>query len=277
MTSSQLSPLKKKDPLWTFCHYSGCGNFFLIAYDPDNVHTMLSPSERASLALNPLAPKEVDGLLFLGIEHDTMRMRYYNKDGSHASMCGNGLRCLGHFIFSNHLSECPTSTFVQTDVGRRTLQLLSNTLIKTDMGQLQDIQIIQLNGKTLFLTNTGVPHALFVLPTLPTGAIEEDARLYRFHPALGKEGANISYATYTHTDIHLRTYERGVEKETGACGTGACAAASILHKHFGLSLPCSVVFTSKETATIDIQNNRLFLTASCKKKGTYDLHNPMET
>lgn len=270
MTLSPPSPIRSKEPCWHFAYYSGCGNFFLIAFDPEGLNAQLTQKERA--ALTNSTKEIVDGLVFLGGSCD---MHYYNRDGTRASMCGNGLRCLGHFASQQGF---PSPFTIQTDVGERTVHILSPNEIATDMGPMQETQAIEIEGKTVYFTDTGVPHALFVRTALPKGPIEEEARLFRFHKAFGSGGANISYATFTKhekgTSVFLRTYERGVERETGACGTGACAAASILHHHFGCSFPFTIHFASREQGVVSLRDNRLTLTASCEYKGSYSLPNP---
>jgi len=276
MKLSLPSPIKSKEHFWYFAYYSGCGNFFLIAFDPENLHEKMTQEERAALVCIP--EKVVDGLLFLGIANDSLCMHYYNSDGSRASMCGNGLRSLSHFA-SHVIQGLPSFFTINTDVGKRTIHMLSDNEIETDMGPMKVPKVIGIEKETLYLTDTGVPHAILVHPTLPQGPIEQEARHYRFHEALGKEGANISYASFSQkkngTVVHLRTYERGVERETGACGTGACAAAGILYHHFGCPFPFTICFASKEQAQVSLQADRLMLRASCEYKGSYFLPNPL--
>jgi diaminopimelate epimerase len=276
MKLSQPFPIKSKDPFWHFEYYSGCGNFFLIAFDPDNIHEKLSQEERAKLAL--LHQLVVDGVLFLGLKEDSLIMHYYNSDWSKAAMCGNGLRCLGHFAY-HQIKNLPSSFSIQTEIGKRKIQILSDNTITTDMGPINPTYPLVIQKEILYLTDTGVPHALFVLPSLPEGPISTIARYYRFHEALGKEGANISFVSYSineeGTTAFIRTYERGVERETGACGTGACAAAGILNSNFDCPFPFTINFESKEKALIFREANRFMLTASCENKGTFSLPTPL--
>ena len=276
MKLSQHSPIRSNEPFWQCAYYSGCGNCFLVAFDPDNVHEMLNQEERASIALQ--TKEVVDGLLFLGLNRSSLRMHYFNSDGSRASMCGNGLRCLGLFA-SRQYSELSPSFTIITDVGPRKITLLSDNEIEADMGAINKTHVLSYPQEPLYLTDTGVPHALIVRPILPTGPIEDEARPLRFHTLFGKEGANISYATYStqenKTVVFLRTYERGVERETGACGTGACAAAIILHNHYNCPFPFVIHFASQETARVTRQENRVFLTASASHIDSYVLKNPL--
>ena len=276
MKLSPPSPISKTSPFWHCEYYSGCGNFFLIAYDPENIHHALSKEERASyIASSNLL---VDGLLFLGNQNSQLVMNYFNSDGSEASMCGNGLRSIAHFAYYRTL-QLPHTFSIQTKVGSRNIVIAHDQTIMTDMGPILPTQSLNIDQETLFFTNTGVPHALFVLPTLPKGSIDDKGRYIRFHPSLGEEGANVSFASYETTrkgtSVHLRTYERGVERETGACGTGACAAAAILHDHFQCSFPFTIHFASNESALIEKKEGRYMLTASCKNMGIHILANPL--
>lgn len=276
MTLLPPSPIKRNEPSWLFAYYSGCGNLFLIAFDPDNLHTRLTEQEIAFLSGH--SQKTVDGILFLGWERGILSMHYFNSDGSKASMCGNGLRCLSHFAF-RQISGLPSSFSIRTGAGERMVHILSDHEISTDMGPIKQTREVLIDDKKLYYTETGVPHALLVSDTLPAGAIEEDARFYRFHEAFGEEGANISYAAYSVQDketiVRLRTYERGVERETGACGTGACAAAVILHHHFSCPFPFSIHFASKEQARVSLCSNRLEIKASCQCMNFLALPNPL--
>lgn len=258
--------LSRNDLLWNFAYYSGCGNLFLIAFDPEDVQSKISTLERATLCttLNVV----VDGLLFLG---KNSKMHYYNRDGSRAPMCGNGLRCLGHFA---HTLD-PSETFsIETDLGPRSISIQKNGLVMTDMGRKPTItQPID----TWFFCNTGVPHAVQFLKTLPHGPIEDMLRPVRYNPAFGTNGTNVSLAMLDETGIHLRTYERGVEQETGACGTGACAAAVIASEVFGASFPHKIHFQSGEEAFVSMKNEQLFLTAGCQVLDQYTLPNPLRT
>lgn len=270
------SQIKSSEPFWPFAYYSGCGNLFLIAFDPDNLHMRVTQPEIAAFIDH--SNRDVDGILFLGHQEEILSMHYYNSDGSKASMCGNGLRCLGHFAF-HHIRELPRSFLISTEVGNRKVQILPDHEIETDMGPIKPTKEVLIEDKKLYHTDTGVPHALFVVDTLPTGFIEEEARACRFHEVFGKDGANISYVSYTaqegKTIVHLRTYERGVERETGACGTGACAASVILHRHFSCSFPFQIHFASQEQALVSCSSDRLSLQASCHCKEVLSLPNPL--
>lgn len=275
MRSSQPSPPNNISSLvkkaLSIEYYSGCGNLFFIGFEEDLHLCQKTDKERADLCA--LFQKPVDGILSLGID-EALHMNYFNSDGTRASMCGNGLRCLGHFA-SRHVHGLSTSFIMHTDVGQRRIKVAEHDLISTDMGPLPTVSFHPLE-KHFFFCNTGVPHAVCIEQSLPCEPIEPMARPFRFHSAFGQGGANISYATYEiqqgQTLVMLRTYERGVERETGACGTGACAAATILHTHFACPFPFHVQFISQEKALIELKDHRLFLTAPATLLTTLEAH-----
>lgn len=257
--------LSRHDSSWHFSYYSGCGNLFLIAFDPEGLEAELTKEERAVLCST--LDISVDGLLFLG---NDFKMHYYNRDGSRA-MCGNGLRCLGHFA---HYIGLAKKTFtMQTDVGPRVLILQNDGLVRTDMGNIPTVSQPLANW---FSCNTGVPHAVQFNTSLIQTPIEDIARPIRFHPVFGINGTNVSFAKIDKLGIHLRTFERGVEQETGACGTGACAASVIANVILHIPFPHTVHFHSGEKAMIHLEHNRLFLTAACQILGHYSLPNPLK-
>ena len=268
------SPLSRQTPTWEFVYYSGCGNLFLIAYDPDALHQRLSSKQLSFLSQS--TNQTVDGLLFLEGKKDHLRMHYYNRDGTRASMCGNGLRCLGHFAHLLFYDQLPAPFFIETDVGLRSLQVNPTGLVTTDMG---NIPLISEPIPNWFFCNTGVPHAISFLSALPSGPIDSLALPIRSHSVFHPHGTNVSFAQLKRqqgeSHLFLRTFERGVEGETGACGTGASAAACIAHTLFDTSYPITIHFYSQEKATVSKKDSRLFLTAACQVLQQLSLTNPL--
>lgn len=260
-----LSPiLSKESSLWNFAYYSGCGNLFLLASDPEDIQSHLSSPQIAKLCAS--LEETVDGMLFLG---KGLRMHYYNQDGSRASMCGNGLRCLGHFA---HTLGAPDQFSLDTDLGKRAIFIQNNHLVKTDMGEKPSVSHPLADW---YFCSTGVPHAVQFTSKVQEGTIEELARPIRYHRVFAPNGTNVCFASIGQNEIFLRTYERGVERETGACGTGACAASVIAAECFRLPFPHTIHFRSGENATVDLHENRLFLTAPCHFLKYHTVQNPL--
>jgi diaminopimelate epimerase len=190
-----------------------------------------------------------DGLMLTepGTNGADFYMRYYNADGSEAEMCGNGARCFAKF--STQLNSAfPISnsalTF-DTPAGRIGARLEGEDVTITmtapqglDLGRKVSTTVGELTVHSL---NTGVPHAVVFVPNVEVVDIRSLGRELRFHQAFAPKGTNVNFAQLLDGGIiRVRTYERGVEDETLACGTGVVATGIISHEVNGTSLPVSV-------------------------------------
>jgi diaminopimelate epimerase len=161
------------------------------------------------------------------------RMRYYNSDGGEAEMCGNGARCFARFAASL-MAEKPLSVSFETQAGLITAAL-EGELVALEMGSPQDHRAVQAltlgqSGHRVHFINTGVPHAVVFVPDVEKIDVRALGASLRWHEAFSPKGTNANFAQVLAPDsLVLRTYERGVEGETLACGTGVCGAASPIH------------------------------------------------
>ncbi len=200
-----------------------------------------------------------DGLL--AVEPATQgadyRFRYYNADGGEAEMCGNGARCFGRF--AAHLTEKPPKrvTF-ETQAGILSAEMVGDE-VRIAMSAPKDLQLAiptTLPGldAQLHFINTGVPH---VVAFVPGGEAFEDLDVYRHgraireHPAFAPAGTNANFATVLRPGhLEIRTYERGVEDETLACGTGMVACALIHHLLTGAPSPIQIDVAGGDTLQV---------------------------
>ncbi|MFH1457871.1 MAG: diaminopimelate epimerase [Candidatus Omnitrophota bacterium] len=178
-----------------------------------------------------------DGLLILEkTKAADIRMRVFNADGSEAEMCGNGARCVALWLSSKFLPARQAGKVhgleykIQTKAGIIKAQV-NGALIRIKLTDPAAIKLnvpIRINKKMLHVNfvNTGVPHAVIFVEGLDKIEVVSLGRQVRFHKAFSPAGANVDFveALNDHT-LGLRTYERGVEDETLACGTGAVASA----------------------------------------------------
>jgi diaminopimelate epimerase len=162
-----------------------------------------------------------DGLILLENDSDTdFKMVYYNSDGNQSSMCGNGGRCLVAFAKDLEVIEDKT-TFVATD-GLHHATFEDNGLVSL---QMIDVPAIDIKKDYSFL-NTGSPHHVQMVEDLEHYNVKENGASIRYGELYGAAGSNINFVKkIDNTTFALRTYERGVEDETLACGTGATAVA----------------------------------------------------
>jgi len=171
-----------------------------------------------------------DGLLVMSRRAGTVRLDYWNADGSSA-FCGNGSRCAALWAAARGWVK-GRSFELATNRGPLTARLTGPGRAEVSMPAPKNIRLGQhllVKGRRLQIhtVDTGVPHAVVFVPH----ADEVDAaglgRSLRFHKALGRAGANINFVEIKGDALIVRTYERGVEAETLACGTGVVAAAFV--------------------------------------------------
>ena len=179
------------------------------------------------------------------------RMRYYNADGGEAEMCGNGARCFARFATrleegEEGVNRSWESLTFQTQAGLIHASL-EGEMVRLDMSQPTDgeaVGALELDSEMLpetFFLNTGVPHV--VVPVADTERVDvyPVGRAIRYHDRFAPKGTNANFIqAIGPNEIVLRTYERGVEGETLACGTGATASALVHAEMTGLNGPGSV-------------------------------------
>jgi diaminopimelate epimerase len=197
-----------------------------------------------------------DGLLCVepATEGGDFKMRYYNADGGEAEMCGNGARCFGRFV--NHLHGDSLSKIrFETLAGMISAEFEAGQ-VRINMSAPHGLKL----GETLPVAgthlsvhsvNTGVPHAVVFVEDLENVPVREWGAALRYHEAFKPKGTNANFAKVLAADsIAIRTYERGVEDETLACGTGMVACALILHELTGAASPISVLVKGGDTLRI---------------------------
>jgi diaminopimelate epimerase len=203
-----------------FYKYQGTGNDFVMI---DN-RTNTFPKENTRLIAH-LCDRRFgiggDGLILLENDPETdFKMVYYNSDGNQSTMCGNGGRCLVAFAKKMNVIE-NTTTFNAID------GLHHASVSPEGIVSLQMIDVNQINNSAEYsFLNTGSPHHVQLVEDLENYNVKENGATLRYGSLYGKEGSNINFVKKIDDNtFSLRTYERGVEDETLACGTGATAVA----------------------------------------------------
>jgi len=226
---------------------SGAGNDFVIV-DNRSGHIKDGP-KLARIICDRRAGVGADGLLL--IEPSTVasyRMMYYNADGSYGGMCGNGGRCLAQFAVMNKLAQ-PNHSFEALDFlyeasvenGQVTLSMKDPKNIKLDIVLPVGSQKLKMH-----FVDTGSPHVVIPIGQFRKGLQAIDVmtlgRQVRSHKKFRPLGANVNFIDKTGTNtLKIRTYERGVEDETLACGTGSIASAVIGHKIWNIRPPVRIL------------------------------------
>jgi len=188
-----------------------------------------------------------DGIVFVGPGSHTgaARMIYYNADGSHAAMCGNAALC--STTLAAHLGiGTPDGMDLETDAGTYRSRATETGRAELHLAPI-DVPAavpgldLASSEQQAVLSRVGVPHLIVLVDDVDTVALQERGRALRFASGVGPEGANINFISQDETGTwRMRTYERGIEGETLACGTGAVGAGCAIQE-WGLGrLPINI-------------------------------------
>ena len=187
-----------------------------------------------------------DGVLLLGPSATgkaDWAWEFYHSDGSTGEMCGNGARCFVRFV--QKLTGINGGFSFETEAGVITASFQGEqvTVSLTRPVDLRLNQQVPLSGgaQTIHSLNTGVPHAVLFVPDADRATVQELGREIRRHPQFAPKGTNVNFVQLLGPNhIRVRTYERGVEGETLACGTGVTASALIAARLHGFTSPVKV-------------------------------------
>ncbi|MCX7926651.1 MAG: diaminopimelate epimerase [Candidatus Omnitrophica bacterium] len=235
--------MRKKIP---FVKLVGAGNdFVLVDVHKADLGVSINLSLLAQKICDRINGAGADGLLVVERSlHYDVRMRIFNPDGSEAQMCGNGVRCLAYYVAGPKAKNKKIS--IQTKAGLIKAQVSGNQVRVelTRPNSLRENIPLKIGSRILHVNyiNTGVPHTVIFVEGLDKIDVQNLGRFIRFHKRFAPEGTNVNFVEVIKEDtLKVRTYERGVEQETLACGTGSTAAALIT----GIKL-------EKEEATINV-------------------------
>lgn len=203
-----------------------------------------------------------DGLLLLQKSNKAdFQMLYFNSDGSRASMCGNGARAITRF--ANLIGAAKGNIKFITDAGLIQAKINGESIavnLSNPHSYRPEVNVL-VAGKKLkcAYVNTGVPHVVVFVPNVENINVAELGSALRFHKAFAPEGANVNFVQVKNNQLIVRTYERGVEGETLACGTGVSASSlvSVLQKKVKQPVSSIVRSGDKLTVSFDITENDL--------------------
>ncbi len=197
-----------------------------------------------------------DGVLVLEpSSHASFRMKIINADGSEAEMCGNGARCIAEYACLKGIADRLMS-----------FETLAGMINAEVTGEQIKIQLttptnIKLNEKideypSIHYINTGVPHAILLVDDVGDIDVVSLGRAIRYHPAFQPAGTNVNFVEVVDSScLKVRTYERGVEDETLACGTGSSASACICTLLGRVLPPVRVITKGGEVLTVYLEQD----------------------
>jgi diaminopimelate epimerase len=201
-----------------------------------------------------------DGILLLEKAADgaDFRMRYYNRDGGEAEMCGNGARCFARF--ATEIAGPKRKISFETPAGLIGAEL-HGELVTLEMSEPKDLQLNRIlaigpETKTFHFINTGVPHVVVPASRLDDVDVRNLGAAIRGHEMFAPAGANVNFLEKRDSSrIAIRTYERGVEDETLACGTGVVASALIFSCTQKVNGPIDVLVRSDSELRVDFKRD----------------------
>ncbi len=239
-----------------FVKMHGAGNDFIMIDGRALASQGIDHSQIAALCHRRLGVG-ADGMIVIrSVAEADFGMVYYNADGSEAEMCGNGARCA--VAFAHRLGMAGRHCRFQTSGG-----VLSGRLVDREVSVSlppwrdwrPDLKLEGSCHASHHFVNTGVPHLVIPVPDVATVDVAHWGPLLRHHAVLGPDGANIDWVQTRAVSgaYPLRTYERGVEAETLACGTGAAAVAVVLCQLQLASTPVAVLTRGGDRLIVNVK------------------------
>lgn len=214
-----------------FMKMSGSGNDFILI---DHRNPILHESQIQDFARKVCQRRisvGADGLILIErSEKADFKWRFFNRDGSEAEMCGNGGRCAARFAYLKRITGA--SLRFETLAGILTAEVEGKRvrleLTRPHSLKLDETLLIDGKEQKISSINTGVPHVVIFVEDLEKVDVLSIGRIIRFHPHFAPRGTNVNFLHLEKgNQLNIRTYERGVEEETLACGTGVVASALI--------------------------------------------------
>ncbi|MDQ1332982.1 MAG: Diaminopimelate epimerase [Bacteroidota bacterium] len=210
-----------------FNKYQGAGNDFIII---DNRNALINPGD--SELINKLCDRRfgigADGLILISDHKQAdFEMKYFNSDGKPGSMCGNGGRCTAHVAMKWNIAGKKQKFMAYDGIHEA---YVDNDIVRLQMSDVNEYSLI---GNNYFI-NTGSPHYIVFTDDADKLNVFEEVKKLRLSSLFAPGGTNVDFAEVLDNGLYVRTFERGVEDETLACGTGitASAIASVLAGHF---------------------------------------------
>jgi diaminopimelate epimerase len=219
-----------------FYKMSGAGNDFIVLDNRDQKLAEDMKPEFSRRVCRRRLSVGADGVLLVE-ESDKadFKMRHFNADSTEGEMCGNGARCIARFahllgIASHNMTIETMSGIVEAVVEDEYVTISLNPVTLVTLDQTITVQETPITVHYLEEGTPGLPHTVIYRDSLTfEGDIEEEGRMIRYHSFFPK-GTNVNFCRVVEKDtLLMRTYERGVEGETLACGTGSAAVAAVSH------------------------------------------------
>lgn len=256
--------------------YSGAGNDFIII---NNLDSKIKNHSEITIELCTKEKHKFDGVIFVETsDFADFKMNYFNRDGTGNALCGNGLRCTVQYIVDNKLSDKKT-LLIEAVSKIFKAEIISKNLISIQFPPPREVRLnfklrVQFQEWWQMLNasyvDVGSPHGIIFIDEIEKPKIqnisevdiENWGRNIRMHQEFMPEGVNAQFVqvlSKENSEIALRSFERGVEAETLACGTGALSTAIVCYLTRGLKPPIKIHTASKNILTVNflIENSNI--------------------
>jgi diaminopimelate epimerase len=248
-----MGELEVRIPFWKM---HGAANDFILVDDRDETFPTEDRDWLAAIAARRTGVG-CEGIILIQPSREAdFRMRFFNPDGGEVEMCGNGARCVARL--ASEIGAAPAKMTIDTIAGILHAEILGEQvrLKMTDPKDWKIDQQILLDYKdyTYHFVDSGVPHVVVPVEDLANVDVRGLGAAIRYHASFAPAGTNVNFISATGPQsLKLRTYERGVEDETLACGTGMVAAALIAGRMEMVTPPVQVLPASGDTLEVDFQ------------------------
>jgi len=243
---------------FSFTKMNGAGNDFVVVDNRDGGISL--STAQIEHVCDRHRGVGADG--FLAVEPPSgnadVKMRYYNSDGGEAEMCGNGARCFARYC---QRLGCSSEKLRFETLAGVLAAAFDGDLVEVELSDPHSWHPMQnlVDGDQELLVcsvNTGVPHAVLMVEDVDAVDVATLGRRLRYHEAFAPKGTNVNFIEEIGSgDLKIRTYERGVEEETQACGTGVTAAALVHARRAGAVSPISVQVRGGERLLVNFQGS----------------------
>jgi diaminopimelate epimerase len=236
-----------------YTKYDASGNTFVIFHTNQR-------KDYSQYAIDLCKKEDVDGLIVL-VPHMIYDFEwlFYNNDGSEASMCGNGTRAVAHYAYDNKIA----SSFMKFLTGAGEIScVVTGDIVETTMTKAIEMKKpFEEFGLTWWQVDTGVPHLVVIVDDLDKFDLDICSKMrYKYN-------SNVNFTQVKDDKLYVRTYERGVESETQACGTGMVASFLRANKLKLIDKSASVYPKSGEELTISMSDDFIYFKGKVTKIG----------
>jgi len=211
---------------------SGSGNDFVVVdHRTPHIAAAAIKSFVAQICRRGLSVGADGVILLVASTRADYGWRFYNADGGEAAMCGNGSRCVARYAYLQKIA--PACHVIETAAGLVQAEVSDSGRVRVRLPDPRDLQLrlnIPIDGVASegHFIDSGVPHVVYFVESVEAVNVVQQGRATRYHPLFQPAGVNVNFVEVLDSStLKIRTYERGVEDETLACGTGAIAAATI--------------------------------------------------